>query len=327
MTWRAAAVRLREAPASRLGAVLGILLTAIVVSMERGAIGRPLGYAGSVVALSAGVAWVLIGRDRVRGIAELYLWLAFIVSLYFLHAIAETIAGRTGLATIDALRGAAVLHVALVAAAVWHLTRAGAAALGTSGEPRRFAAAAFIVGAVVFWVGARTFPGTSLPQVQADAAGHVWTSVSFMLATFITLAGLAALTRGLVDAGNRVLAPAGLALFTVGAVLWTLHLTYRLTVLVHAADEWHRTAVTPLWFEPWRAWAGALFAIYTVLAYASLAAFGCALLKTTWTPRWVGWSCIASGLVAAPLGGLPLFIHVPLWLAGICLLRPPPASG
>jgi hypothetical protein len=64
-----------------------------------------------------------------------------------------------------------------------------------------------------------------------------------------------------------------------------------------------------------------LFVIYSVLAYVGLAAYGVSLLKTGWLPRWVGWACVAAGLIAAPLGGLPLFIHVPLWLAGILTLR------
>ena len=31
--------------------------------------------------------------------------------------------------------------------------------------------------------------------------------------------------------------------------------------------------------------------------------------------------CLLAGFLAAPLGGLPLFIHVPLWIAGLEILR------
>lgn len=77
----------------------------------------------------------------------------------------------------------------------------------------------------------------------------------------------------------------------------------------------------PQWFEPWRGWAALLFGVYSVLAYIGLALYGGALLKTGWLPRWVGWTCVVAGLLAAPLGGLPLFIHVPLWLVGILTPR------
>jgi hypothetical protein len=90
--------------------------------------------------------------------------------------------------------------------------------------------------------------------------------------------------------------------------------------VVQAAEHWRVSAAAPSWFEPWRQWAAALFAIYSVLAYCGLAAYGIALLTSGGLPRWIGWTCIVAGLVAAPLGGLPLFIHVPLWVVGIVML-------
>jgi hypothetical protein len=321
MTQAAASALSRDDLLPRIGALLTVLLVAVVATMERGVISATTGYALSGAMVAAGAGWVLSGRDRLHQLSELYLWLAFIVSIYHLQAVATLLAGWLGLPTTDILRALAVLHVAVVGAAVWILgTRARNGDSPDEDSSRRFAAALFVVGAVVFWVGARTFPGTALEQVQANPAGHTWTSVSFLIATLLTLAGCVALTQSLCEAGDRVLSPVALALFLVGAVLWMLHLGYRLTVLPIASEEWHATAATPVWFEPWRQWAGALFVSYSVLAYVSLALFGCALLRTQWVPRWVAWTWIASGFVAAPLGGLPLFIHVPLWIGGIRLL-------
>lgn len=149
----------------------------------------------------------------------------------------------------------------------------------------------------------------------------MWTSLNFLVATMITLAGLVLFTLAMREAGDRVLSVLGLMAFGFGAVFWTLHLIFRLTVVVHAAQEWGETSSAPEWFEPWRLWAAWLFAIYSVLAYIGLAGYGTALLKMGWLPRWAGWGCVLAGLLAAPLGGLPLFIHVPLWLVGILLLR------
>ena len=224
---------------------------------------------------------------------------------------------------IVVFRPIAVIHLLVVVAALW--------ALGAwSGDeekipyPARLAAGLFIIGAVVFWVGARTFPGLTLEKVQANMAGHLCTSAGFLIANIITLAGLVLFTLALCEAGERYFSTLGLVLFTFGAVFWTLHLAFRLSVTVRAAQEWSLSAgppLWPLWYEPWRDWAGLLFVIYSVLAYAGLAAYGVSLLKTGRVPRWVGWTCVLAGLIAAPLGGLPLFIHVPLWLVGILTLR------
>jgi hypothetical protein len=250
----------------------------------------------------------------------LYLWLAFMLSMYHLHALAHGLAGWMGLEGIELFRPVAIVHVLVVGAALWALG-AWSSNEETGSYPARLAAGLFVVGAVVFWVGARTFPGMALEKIQANLAGHLWTSVNFLLANVITLAGLALLTLALREAGDRYFSILGLLFFTFGAVFWTLHLAFRLTVMVRAAQELSLTAGPPLWFEPWRDWAALLFGVYSVLAYLGLAAYGVALLKTGWLPRWVGWTCVVAGLLAAPLGGLPLFIHVPLWLVGILLLR------
>ena len=265
----------------------------------------------------AALTWTVTGPDRLRRASELYLWLAFIFSIYYLQLVAEAVACWTGVPTMDAFRVIAVLHLIVVAAAMWRLGRQIPA-------DDRLAATLLIAGAVVFWVGARTFPGSSLQSIDGNLAGHLWTSVSFLIATIVTLGGLALFTLVLHSAGDRYLSVLGLLLFAFGAILWTLHLAFRLTVVVQAVESWRATASAPPWFEPWRAWAAVLFAIYSVLAYCGLAAYGAALLKTGGLPRWVGWVCIVAGLLAAPLGGLPLFIHVPLWIVGILMLTREP---
>ena len=313
-----------ESSASKwVGPAISVLLVILVATTERDGIRPSLGQALSILLMLVGVAWALKGSDKLRRLSELYVWLAFILSMYHLQVLAHGLAGWMELDTIDVFRPVATGHVLVVGAALWVL----GAWSGEDGRahanayPTHVAAGLFILGAVVFWVGARTFPGMTLEQIQAHPEGHLWTSINFLLATVITVVGLTLFTLALREAGDHVFSLLGLLGFTFGAVFWILHLTLRLTVMVQAAQEWTRTSVVPEWFEPWRDWAALLFGIYTVLAYIGLAAYGGALLKTGWLPRWVGWMCVVAGVTAVPLGGLPLLIHVPLWLVGILLLR------
>ena len=91
--------------------------------------------------------------------------------------------------------------------------------------------------------------------------------------------------------------------------------------MLWAAREFARTGAPPPWFEPWSTWAGLLFGIYSVLAYLAIMAYGAALLQTGLLARWIGWTCLVFGLLAAPLVGPPLFIHVMPWFVGILLLK------
>jgi hypothetical protein len=306
--------------AKRMGAAISVLLFIVVAITERGIISAFVGQSLSILLMLIGAAWAVKGSGKLRRLSELYLWLAFILSLYHLHLLAEALAGWMGLDGIVVFRPVAIIHTLVVVAALWALG-AWSSDEETGAYPARLVAGLFVVGAVVFWVGARAFPGTALEKVQANLAGHYWTSVNFLLANVITLAGLALFTLALRKEGDRYFSILGLLFFTFGAVFWTLHLAYRLTVLVRAAQEFNLTVGPPQWFEPWRDFAAILFGVYSVLAYIGLAAYGVALLRTGWLPRWAGWTCVVAGMLAAPLGGLPLFIHVPLWLVGILTLR------
>jgi hypothetical protein len=319
--------RLLAPPVSRVGPATALLLLASVVARESGLVSASVGAIAALVIVATAAAFTLRQPNVFWRLSELYLWLAFIVSVYHLHLVAAAIAGWFGMTTIDVFRALAVAHLLAVCAALWILQAwASDPSTPARADLVRLSAAFFVIGAVVFWVGARTFPGLSLDVVAANLPGHYWTTMNFLVATVITIIGLALLTQALRDTGDRVLAGVGLLIFSLGSVFWVVHLAYRLTVVVQAAEDWRVTTMAPDWYEPWRAWAALLFAIHSVLAYLGLAAYGRALLATQWTPRWIAWSCILAGLLAAPLGGLPLFIHVPLWLAGIAFLTRSPES-
>jgi len=298
-------------------------LVVVGTTKEVGVISAPLEHALSLLSILIGVAWAVKGAEKLPRFGELYLWVAFVLSLGLLQVLTDKLAGLIGLDGFAVYRLVSTFHVMVIIVALWTL---GAWSREKKWErassyPARLAAGLLIVGAVVFWVGAATFPGTSPEKVLANPAAHFWTSCTFLLATIITLAGLALFTLALREAGDRFLSVLGLLAFMFGAVFWIIHLAYRLTILVGAAQELNKTSMPYPWFQLWRDWAGLLFGIYSVLAYLGIAAYGGALLKTGLLARWVGWTCLAFSLLAGPFIGPPFIIHIMPWFVGILLVR------
>ena len=95
----------------------------------------------------------------------------------------------------------------------------------------------------------------SLAVIAHHGPEHLWTSSTFLLATVITLAGMALLRLALQDAGDRFWATLGLLGYLFGAVFFVMHLGFRLTVMPLAAEEFGRLGAAPNWYEAWRIWA------------------------------------------------------------------------
>jgi hypothetical protein len=74
-------------------------------------------------------------------------------------------------------------------------------------------------------------------------------------------------------------------------------------------------------------WSGALFAVYMVLAYLAIAAYGKALSATGLAPRWLARTHLIFGLLGAvgfvarvPVFNPPLMIHLVPGILGVVLL-------
>ena len=141
-----------------------------------------------------------------------------------------------------------------------------------------------IAGFGVFAVGAllppsEAFTGSDERQretVGAHPSRWVASAMGIASGVILTLAGLALLALALIDNGTRTWPVLAVVSYGVGATLWLVELAFRSTVFVSIATAGEDP---PDWFEPVRAWAGAAYWGYMVLAYLGIAAVGAALLE------------------------------------------------
>jgi hypothetical protein len=161
----------------------------------------------------------------------------------------------------------------------------------------RTAGVLLIAGFGVFVVGAlfppsEAFTGSEEKQrelVGAHPSRWIASAVAIASGVMLTLAGLALLTAALIDSGTRTWPVLALVAYGVGAILWLIELAYRATVFVSVATA---GGDPPDWFEPVRAWAGAAYWGYMVLAYLGVAAVGAALLESR---------AVATGFAVVPI--------------------------
>ena len=182
----------------------------------------------------------------------------------------------------------------------------------------RLAGVLLVVGWISFWAGAATppyrwwqaIPVSEYLGIVADHRGAwLWIALAFTVGVVSTLGGLVALGPALDHHGGRVWGALGQALLLAGSVLWLASIAFRATATVAAANELAVSGTVPGWFEPMRAWSGAIFAVYMVLAYLAIAAYGQALRSTTLAPRWLARAHVFFGL----LGALGFTLRVPVF--------------
>jgi hypothetical protein len=126
---------------------------------------------------------------------------------------------------------------------------------------------------LVFFVGGMLFTGRAIWKwpVASTPAYLSWERGFFIAAMVVLTAGLALLERRLEAAGEVLLAPAGMVIFLVGAVLILVAETFFI-----GHQEWNYAAVVAS----------------VILTFLGEAVFGAALLRAGLLPGWVGWAAI-----------------------------------
>jgi hypothetical protein len=152
-----------------------------------------------------------------------------------------------------------------------------------------------------------------------------WATISFIGGFLVTLAGLTLLTGLLRGAGDPGFSAVGLLAFACGTTLWVIILAARLTVDPWAGKELAANGSIPGVYAVVSAWNGAMFVIFSVLAFAGMMAFGGAILATGLLPHWLGWTTViysAAGLVilAFTRDSLPIMHLLMPAVIGIALL-------
>ena len=284
------------------GPIICMLLGVLGVLTYAGTINGSVNNVVSALLILVGAILAVKSPARLAHLSDFYLWLVFVSSLGWIEDMSRPLARLMGMNPLPAYGLASGVHLLLIAAALgvlgaWRIRREPE---GSSNPPLRWAAGPLILGSAVFGLGATTFPGTTLESIAANVNAHALTSWAFLAATVMTLAGFVVLTLALRDAGDRLASVLGLVAYLFGAILWFVHLSFRLTIMSRVALDASVAGGAPEWYGPWRFWAGLLFASYNVLAYLAILAYGVALLKTRVLGRWVGWTCIGFSLVAAP---------------------------
>ncbi len=192
-----------------------------------------------------------------------------------------------------------------------------------------------VAGLVIFLVGASAWRleyqeplQESLTAIHRDRRRWVWINTWLIAAMVVTPAGLVGLTLALQESTARVLAGMATVAYVAGAVCWITSLTFRLTVTPWAAE--HAAAgQVPEGFAAYNQWPGALYVVHMLIAYASSAVLGVALLASDAVPTWLGWAGVIWGLaflagfVATRFAGLfspPFWAHVYTGTVGVVLL-------
>jgi hypothetical protein len=205
---------------------------------------------------------------------------------------ATRIGGKPAPVAISILVPAAAVYLGLLAFA-WRILR-------TAGEApsrgARVAAGSLILGSTIVWLAAVAWPGMELVQIAGHRAEHMFASAAFLLGALLTLVGFTVMNALLETAGDRFLSRLGLVSLFLGTVCWTIHLAFRLTIMLSLAKTVRTTE--PDWYSPLRMWAGAMYALYMPLSYLAVAAFGGAMRNVGWISKAWGRSFVAFGLMA-----------------------------
>jgi hypothetical protein len=207
----------------------------------------------------------------------------------------------------------------------------------------RATAVLLLAGTATFWAGAFTPPyrwwfGIPPAEYLAMVATHrtTWLAIAaaFAVGVLSTLVGFTLLSTALRAQGEHTWSELARVAYACGSVLWLASLAFRATATPAAADQTVASGAVPSWFQPLQAWSGGLFAVYMVLAYLALAAYGRALLRTGLVPRWLARAHVLFGLAGAVgfvaqvrLFSPPLMIHLLPGLLGLILLRRTAVSG
>ena len=169
-------------------------------------------------------------------------------------------------------------------------------------------------------------PREWLRLVGEHAALWRWATKLFIAGPIVTVVGFAGLTAQFGKSGDPGFGQMALLAVTLGVAFWITNLAARLMVDPWAAQALAQQGEVPDLYAAVSAWTGALYVVYTILTFASLALYGGAILASASLPGWVGWTAVVYGIAGLVFFGLlrdaPPFLHylVPIMLGALLLM-------
>lgn len=187
-------------------------------------------------------------------------------------------------------------------------------------------AASFLIGAFNPVLGrAWTAPeDVYLGIVHSHRTAWRTTNLLLVAGTALTAAGLWVVPASAVASADA-LTRAAAAVYAIAATLWIASLAFRLSVTQDAAARFVESGEVDPVFRALGRWAGALFAVFTLLAAAAIVAFGAAIVAAAALPALVGWFAVVVGSIAIVgylvFGDMPPFVlYLPTGAIGFVLL-------
>lgn len=187
----------------------------------------------------------------------------------------------------------------------------------------------FLVGAAAWRLEYQRPLLESLPVIHRDRRRRAWIHLWMIAGVVATPAGMAGLAVSQEGAVATVLTAMAAAVFASGAVCMIVSLAFRLTVVPWAAERTVEVGEVPADFAAYDTFAGTLYIVHMLTAYAAFALLGCAVLASDALPVWLGWTGVgcglvfAAGLVATRFSGPfnpPILAHLYTAMVGAVLL-------
>lgn len=159
--------------------------------------------------------------------------------------------------------------------------------------------------------------------IAGNPVGWWCIHTGFFLGTVFSALGLATLASVLHRRVGGEWALLAAVAFGIAGTAWIANIAYRLSIWNWAAETYVKTGITPDVFVPLSRWAGMLFAVFSLVGYASVASLGVGMLRAGLGPVWLGWATVVCGVSAGFVVGynVPFIMYVPLFALGVTLLQ------
>ena len=198
-------------------------------------------------------------------------------------------------------------------------------------DPARNAGWMLIVGTSLAFIGAGWPPYkqwySPLEEALRVIASHPigWRCIhtGFAAGTVITALGLAVFANARAGQPGSVYATVAAVAYSMATVFWIADIAYRLSVTPWAANEFVSTGTIPSVYAPLQRMSALTFSAFSAMAAVASVSVAGAAFQSGAAPRWVAWTSLGVGIVAAPLVAMigPWVLYVPFLTLGIALVR------